>query len=87
MERIADKLIHNNQTAFMRGRNIMTGIMCLHETLHETRRRNEIGVILKLNFEKAYDKVNWNLLFDCLEKKALEISGVNGSSRLLLGDS
>jgi hypothetical protein len=58
MERIADKLIHNNQIAFMRGRNIMTRITCLHKTLHETRRRNEIGVILKLDFEKAYDKVN-----------------------------
>jgi len=47
----------------------MTGIMCLHEILHETKRRNEIRVILKLDFEKAYDKVNWNLLFDYLEKR------------------
>ena len=36
----------------------MLGIMCLHEILHETKRRNEVGVVLKLDFEKTYDKVN-----------------------------
>ena len=65
LEQIADKLIHCNQTAFMKGRNIMSGIMCLHET----KRRKESGIILKLDFEKAYNKVNWKLLFDCLEKR------------------
>jgi hypothetical protein len=51
----------------MKNRNILSGIMFLHEILHETKKRNEIGVILKIDFEKAYDKVNWNLLFKCLE--------------------
>jgi hypothetical protein len=46
LENIADKLIHANQTAFMKGRNIMSGIMVLHEILHETKRRKQIGVIL-----------------------------------------
>jgi hypothetical protein len=63
LETVADKLIPNTQIAFMKNRNIMSGIMCLHEIVHETKRRNEIGVILKLDFEKAYYKVNWNLLF------------------------
>jgi hypothetical protein len=66
LEKIADKLIHTNQTAFMKGRNIMNGIMVLHEILHETKRRKQIGVILKLDFEKAYDKVSWSFLFECL---------------------
>jgi hypothetical protein len=38
----------------MKGRNIMSGIM----VLHETKRKNQIGIILKLDFEKAYNKVN-----------------------------
>jgi len=69
LESVADKIIHGNQTAFMKGRNIMTGILCLHEILHETKKRKEIGIILKLDFEKAYDKVNWKLLFECMEKR------------------
>ena len=55
----------------MKNRNILSGIMFLHEILHETKKRNEIGVILKIDFEKAYDKVNWNLLFKCLEIRGL----------------
>lgn len=44
----------------------MSGIMALHEILRETKRKKKIGVVLKLDFEKAYDKVDWNFLFDCL---------------------
>lgn len=46
--------------------------MCLHEILHETKRWKEVGIILKLDFEKAYDKVNWKLLFACLEKRGFD---------------
>lgn len=37
MEKVADILIHNTQTTFMKGRNIMSGILCLHKILHETK--------------------------------------------------
>jgi hypothetical protein len=50
----------------MKGRNNMTGIMALHEILHETKRKKKCGVILKLDFEKSYDKVSWAFLMDCL---------------------
>jgi hypothetical protein len=36
----------------------MNGVMALHEILHETKRRREVGVILKIDFKKAYDKVH-----------------------------
>jgi len=39
LEKVADKLIHPTQTAIMKGRNIMSGIMILHEILHETKRK------------------------------------------------
>ena len=32
------------------------------------REKNEVGVVLKLDFEKAYDKVNWNFMFECLSQ-------------------
>jgi hypothetical protein len=69
IESLADKLIHQAQSAFMKGRNIMAGVLTLHEILHETKRKGECGVILKLDFEKAYDKVNWSLLFECLKAR------------------
>jgi hypothetical protein len=59
---IAENLISPSQTAFMPDRNIMEGVVMLHETIHEMHRKKMNGVILKLDFEKAYDKVIWNFL-------------------------
>jgi hypothetical protein len=36
----------------------MEGMVVLHETIHEMHRKKLNGVILKIGFEKAYDKVN-----------------------------
>ena len=67
LEQLADKLILKTQSAFLKGRNIMNSVMALHEILHETKRKKKGGVVLKLDIEKAYDKVNWNFLLDCLK--------------------
>jgi hypothetical protein len=53
LEPIAGRIIHRNQAAFLGGRNIMSNILASHEILHETKRRGEIGVVVKLNFEKT----------------------------------
>lgn len=47
----------------------MNGVLILHEILDETKRRKETGIILKLDFEKAYSKVNWDFLFSCLQSR------------------
>jgi len=69
IELLAEKLILENQTAFMKGRDTMNGVMGLHEVIHETKKKNKVGIVLKLNFEKAYDKVCWDFLFDCLKTR------------------
>jgi hypothetical protein len=40
----------------------MEGIVVLHEPLHELQKKWQSGINLKLDFEKAYDKVNWDFL-------------------------
>jgi hypothetical protein len=44
-------------------------IMNIVLVLHETKRRKETGVILKLDFEKSYDKVHWGFLIKCLRAR------------------
>jgi hypothetical protein len=57
--KVSDKLIGPSQTAFIPGRYIMEGVVVLHETIHELHKKKQHGVILKLDFEKAYNKLKW----------------------------
>jgi hypothetical protein len=69
MSGVAKILISPTQTAFMSGRNIMEGVVMLHETIHEIHRKKMSGIVLKLDFEKTYDKVNWDFLYQTLRMK------------------
>jgi hypothetical protein len=57
LENVMERIINRSQTAFLKGRNIMDGVMTLHEILHDTRSKHKEGVVLKLDFEKAYKKL------------------------------
>jgi hypothetical protein len=64
VEPFVSKIVSFHQNAFMKNRTIVDGIMSLHELMHHTHVKKHVGVILKLDFEKAFDKVNWNFLLD-----------------------
>jgi hypothetical protein len=72
------KVISNYQYGFIKGRYIMDGVVSLNEILHEVNKKKQSGVILKIDFEKAYDKVNWQFLHCMMEKKVLVVFGVIG---------
>jgi hypothetical protein len=69
ISQVAQNVISLSQTTFIPGRNIMEGVIVLHETIHEMHRKKQSGVILKLDFEKAYDKLNWNFNQQTLRMK------------------
>jgi hypothetical protein len=53
----------------MPGRNIMKGVVILQEKIHEVYNINGGGVILKIDFKKAYDKVKLSFLQQTLRIK------------------
>jgi hypothetical protein len=55
---VACRITKPSQHAFLPGRYILEGVVVLHETIHELKRKKQKGLILGLDFEKAYDKVN-----------------------------
>ena len=41
LEKILERILNKCQTAFLKGRNIMEGVLSLHEILHDTKLRNK----------------------------------------------
>lgn len=40
-----------------------------HVVIHSVHEKGSSGVVLKLDYEKAYDKVNWDFLLEILQKR------------------
>jgi hypothetical protein len=84
---VASKVIGPSQSAFLPGRNILEGVVVLHETLHELRRKKQKGIILKLDFEKSYDKVNWIFLQQVLKMKGFSSKWCQWIKKIFSGGS
>jgi hypothetical protein len=64
--RILDRLISYQQSAFIKGRFILESVVTAHEIIHEVNRRKDQGLVSKIDYEKAYDRVNLDFLYKIL---------------------
>lgn len=62
------KLVSKFQTAFVPGRPIQDGIVVLNELVDMAGRNKRRCIILKFDFKKAYNNVNWNFLLYILKR-------------------
>lgn len=56
--KISDRLIRPQQSAFIRGRFILESVVVAYEVVHSLHKSKDPGVVIKLDYEKAYDKVS-----------------------------
>jgi hypothetical protein len=82
---VAHKVIQPTQTNFLLGRNIIEGAIVLHETIHELHRKKQSGVIFKVDFEKAYDKVKWSFVRKVLQMKGFSNRWCNWIDSIIQG--
>ena len=66
-------MIASNQSAFLKGRYILESVVTAHEVLHSVHSGGDKGLVLKLDYEKAFDKVDLDFLM-----KLLELRGFGG---------
>jgi hypothetical protein len=59
---ISDVLISQNQTAFLKGRYILESVVAAHEIIHDVAYSDQSGFVFKLDYEKAYDKLDRNFI-------------------------
>jgi hypothetical protein len=58
LEILYDRLLAPNQTDFVRGRYILESVVSAHEIIHEAIKSGQMGLVLKLDYEEAYDRVD-----------------------------
>ncbi|XP_058741619.1 uncharacterized protein LOC131614006 [Vicia villosa] len=62
LNKVMGKLVSPTQTTFIEGRQMMDGVVVLNEIADFARRNRRECLILKNDFEKAYDCVSWSYL-------------------------
>ena len=70
MRPLLDKPVSPVQSAFVPGRSIHENILLTHEIMHKFRKikGKKAWVALKLDMEKACDRLEWPFIRKCLEQ-------------------
>jgi ribonuclease HI len=75
-----DSLISHNQSAFVANRSIQDSILVAHEAFHYLKHRKKgkrVDMAIKLDLNKAYDRVEWDFLLAVLIKMGFDRKWVN----------
>ena len=58
LKRVMGKVVSNSQNAFMEGRQILDAVLVANEAIDSRKRNSNVGLVCKLNIEKAYNHLN-----------------------------
>ena len=70
-------LISLEQSRFVEGRQITDGIILVHKMLHSINVKKLLGMMVKLDIAKAYDKIIWHFIRSMLEDFGFRVEWVN----------
>ena len=65
---VIGSVVSDSQSAFIKGRQILDGIMVANEIVDEARRHKKELLLFKVDFEKAYNSINWGYLQEVVMK-------------------
>ena len=61
-------LVHTDQKGFIKGRYIGENIRQAQDIIEASNRKKKTGLMLLLDFEKAFDSIEWPFMVYCLKK-------------------
>lgn len=79
MSSLLDSCIHENQGAFIPGRQISDNVLVAYKVLHmlKNKKGGRMGnFTLKLDMSKAYDRIEWNFLAGMMVRLGFHLSWV-----------
>jgi len=68
IKKVLSSVVDESQSTFLKDRGILDSVLMANEVVEDLRRRGRSGLCLKVDFEKAYDLVRWDFLYDILHK-------------------
>ena len=91
LQKVLSDLISADQYVYVKGRNIFDAVRTIGDIMDYTKLRTLPGLMVTIDFEKAFDSLSWNFLFKILEKfnfgqsyiKWARISNTNISSCIM----
>ncbi|GAU13347.1 hypothetical protein TSUD_43010 [Trifolium subterraneum] len=68
LRNVIGNVVGESQTAFIKDRQILDGILIANEVVDDARRGKKDLLLFKVDFEKAYDSVDWGYLDEVMLK-------------------
>jgi len=73
LRHVIGSVIAEEQSAFVKNRQILDGILIANEMVDEAHRLKKELLLFKVNFEKAYDSVDWGYLDAVMERMSFSV--------------
>lgn len=64
---VLDKIISSTQTGYISGRYIGDSIRYIYDIMHYAENEKVDGLLMLIDFQKAFDSLSWNFLYKSLE--------------------
>ena len=67
LKNVLPHIIHHNQTGYIKDRFIAETIRSIYDIMDWTANENIPDLIIFIDFQKAFDSIEWDFLFKCIE--------------------
>ena len=68
LHKVMHKIVNKDQTGYIKKRYIGQNIRLVQDVVHYAKTYKQNGIVLFLDFEKAFDSIEWNFIYCSLEK-------------------
>ena len=66
LQKVVGEIIHFNQNAYVKGRTILDAVRTIDDILEYTERKNISGLLVAIDFQKAFDSIKRNFMVQAL---------------------